>query len=92
MTKQKLVYRQCIVTKAVVLRSDLIRIVKTKQGQVFIDLNYRLAGKGAYVKREVVIIEKMQKKQLLKKIFKTQITDEIYLLLVKIVKEQDNNN
>ncbi|WP_342224551.1 YlxR family protein [Spiroplasma endosymbiont of Asaphidion curtum] len=62
MTKQKLVYRQCIVTKVVVLRSELIRIVKTKQGQVLIDLNYRLAGKGAYVKREVVIIEKMQKK------------------------------
>ncbi len=90
--KQKLVYRQCIVTKVVVLRSELIRVVKTKQEQVLVDLNYCLAGKGAYVKREVAIIEKMQKKQLLEKIFKTQIVDNIYLLLLKVVKKQEHSN
>lgn len=88
--KKKIIYRQCLVTKEIINREILIRIVKTKQNEILVDLNFKTNGRGAYVKRNSKIIAKMKQQKLLERKFNISINNDIYQILDKIV--SDNNN
>ena len=47
------VYRTCSVTKEKLLKQDLFRIVKTKSGEVKVDVNQVIPGRGVYIKKDL---------------------------------------
>lgn len=91
MIKKKIIYRQCVVTKDIVNRENLIRIVKTKENQVFVDLNFKIDGRGIYVKKNSKIISKMKQQKLLEKKFNCIIKNDIYQILDNIVSDSNHN-
>lgn len=83
---KKIPMRSCIVTMEKCEKKDLIRVVKNKDNEVFIDLNGKANGRGAYLKRDISVIEKCKKSRILDKKLGIEIPDNIYEELVSMVK------
>ena len=65
-------------------KSDFIRIVKDKQGNICIDKTGKLSGRGAYICHNVECFNKAKKSKKIEKVFETKLTDEIYNDLEKM--------
>lgn len=78
MKKENIKLRKCIVCGLQKPKEELIRVVKTKDGQVLIDNTHKMNGRGAYICKDKNSIEKAVKNRLLNKHLKTNIGEEIY--------------
>lgn len=83
---KKIPMRSCIVTMEKLEKKDLIRVVKNKDNEVFIDLSGKANGRGAYLKRDLSVIEKCKKDKILDRKLEITIPDSIYEELVDMVK------
>lgn len=59
-------------------KKDLIRIVKSKDGDIQIDTTGKKNGRGAYICDNIECLEKLIKTKRLEKIFEMNISDEVY--------------
>ena len=82
---KKIPLRTCIITKEKLEKKDLLRVVRTPEGNVIYDNTGKQNGKGAYLKKDLNVIEKAQKSGLLEKVLEVKIPDEIYDILKKEV-------
>ena len=78
--------RSCIVTLEKLEKKDLIRVVKNKDGEVFIDTSGKANGRGAYLKRDIDVINKCKKNKILDRKLEIEIPDSIYEELDSMVK------
>ena len=86
MKQKKIPMRMCVVTRESHEKRDLIRIVKNKEGQVFVDESGKLNGKGCYLKRDMNVIKKAQATKILDRALEINIPDSIYEELEELVK------
>lgn len=70
--------RKCVATQEQLPKKELIRIVRNKEGQVFVDPTGKMNGRGAYLKRSHEAIEIAKKKNVLKRSLEVDIPDSIY--------------
>lgn len=56
----------------------LIRVVKTDDGSVSVDLSGKMAGRGAYVCKNVDCLAKAEKNKGFERSFKSQISKDVY--------------
>ena len=82
---KKIPLRTCVVTKEKLEKKDLLRVVRTPDGTVVFDNTGKQNGKGAYLKKDLSVIERAQKSGLLDKVLEIEIPDEIYDILKKEV-------
>ena len=68
-------------------KRDLIRIVRTPEGEVKIDLNGKMNGRGAYIKKDVTVVDKAKKSKVLERHLEVNVPDTIYDELKKIISE-----
>ena len=78
MKTKKIPLRSCVVSKEKLPKQELIRVVKNKENEVFIDLTGKANGKGAYIKKDLAILEKTIKSKALEKHLETKIENSIY--------------
>ena len=64
-------------------KRELLRVVKPKEGEIFIDPTGKANGRGAYICRTGDCFEKTKKKRQLEKSFKCSISPEVYLMIEK---------
>lgn len=83
---KKIPLRTCVITKELLPKKDLLRIVKNKENEVAIDLTGKLNGRGAYIKKDIEVLEKAIKTKILEKKLETTIPDEIYEEIRNILK------
>lgn len=83
---KKIPLRKCVATQEQLPKKELIRIVRNKEGQVFVDPTGKMNGRGAYLKRSLEAIEIAQKKGVLKRALEVDIPDVIYEELKTYVK------
>lgn len=88
--KRKVPLRKCIVTKEMQPKEALIRVVRNKEGLIFVDPSGKMNGRGAYLTKNINIIEKAEKNHILNEQFKTKIEPTLYEELKQIVMEQNN--
>ena len=84
---KKVPLRKCVATGEQLPKKELIRVVKNKEGQVFVDPTGKMNGRGAYLKKSLEAIEIAQKKAILKRSLEIDIPNEIYEELKSYVKE-----
>lgn len=89
MKKKKVPERKCIVTNEMKPKKDLIRVVRNKDGEVFVDPTGKKNGRGAYVSNDKSVIEKARKTGILSRQFNTEIDLAIFDELMKIVEENE---
>lgn len=85
MKTRKIPLRTCIVTREKLEKKDLIRIVKNKENEVFIDETGKANGRGAYIKRNIEVLEKAKKGKFLDRHLEIAVPDEIYEDLKNII-------
>lgn len=83
---KKIPMRSCIVTMEKLEKKDLIRVVKNKDNEVFIDLSGKANGRGAYLKKDIEVINKCKKNKILDRKLGIDIPDNIYEELIDMVK------
>ena len=84
--EKKIPLRKCLATQEVYPKKELIRVVRNKEGQVFVDLTGKANGRGAYLKKSSEAIEKAQKSKCLQKALECEIPEKIFEELYGIVK------
>ena len=75
---KKIPLRRCIVTKEQLPKNELLRIVKDKEGNINIDLTGKLNGRGAYIKKDIEVLNIAKSKNILSRALETTIPEEIY--------------
>lgn len=70
--------RTCIGCNEVKLKKELIRVVKNKENQIFMDKTGKANGRGAYLCNNVECLEKAIKSKRLERTFEMQIDEKIY--------------
>ncbi|MDE6952546.1 MAG: YlxR family protein [Erysipelotrichales bacterium] len=83
---RKIPLRKCVATQEQLPKKELIRVVRNKEGQVFVDSTGKMNGRGAYLKRSLEAIELAEKKGALKRALNAEIPDCIYEELKTYVK------
>lgn len=59
-------------------KKELIRVVKNKQNEIFIDKTGKQDGRGAYICNNIDCLKKAIKSKRLERVFEMKLTDEIY--------------
>ena len=83
---KKVPLRKCVATLEQLPKKELIRVVRNKEGEVFVDPTGKLNGRGAYLKRSLEAIDIAIKKGSLKRALEVDIPDSIYEELRKYAK------
>jgi len=84
---KKIPQRTCVGCNTQKNKSDLIRIVINKEGNIFIDKTGRANGRGAYICNNPECLEKAIKSKRIERSFEREISSEIYDDLRKEITE-----
>ena len=85
MKNRKIPMRSCVVTREKLPKSELLRIVRTPEGNVLVDETGKQNGKGAYIKKDITVLEKAKKSKILEKMLEVVISDQLYDEISKII-------
>ena len=85
---KKVPQRKCIACQDRDNKKELVRIVKNKEGHIFLDRTGKANGRGAYICNCSECLRKAIKSKALNRAFKMEIPDEVYESLIK---EIENN-
>ena len=87
MKERKIPMRTCVVTHEKLPKKELIRIVRNKDNEVFVDESGKHNGKGVFLKLDESVIEKARKGKILNKYLETDVSEEIYDDVLKLIKK-----
>jgi len=85
MKNRKIPMRSCVVTREKLPKVELLRIVKNTDGVVLADVTGKINGRGAYIKKDISVLEKARKSKVLEKVLETVISDDVYEEISKII-------
>ena len=87
MKVRKIPLRTCVITKEQLPKQELLRIDRTPEGEVKADETGKLNGRGAYIKKDITVLEKAKKGKVLEKRLECQIEDSVYEEIRKIIEK-----
>lgn len=88
MARRKKPLRKCVVSGEMKEKQDMIRVVRNKEGEIFIDETGKMNGRGAYVSLQPEMVEKAKENNLLAHALKTKIPLEFYDELLERINYQ----
>lgn len=88
MKQKKVPMRTCVVTKEKCMKKDLIRVVRDNLGNVFVDESGKANGRGAYLKKDLEVVNKARNTKALEKYLEVLIPEEVYEELEKIINKK----
>ena len=87
MKQRKIPLRTCVITKESLPKQELLRIVRTPEGEVKPDLTGKLNGRGAYIKKDISVLEKAIKTKALERKLECNIEESVYEEIRKIIEK-----
>ena len=87
MKQRKIPLRTCVITKESLPKQELLRVVRTPEGEVKVDETGKLNGRGAYIKKDVSVLEKAKKSKILDKRLEVEIEDSVYEEIKNIIEK-----
>ena len=85
MKNRKIPMRSCVVTREKLPKVELLRIVRTTDGNVIGDISGKVNGRGAYIKKDIEVLEKAIKSKVLERQLETTISMDVYEEIRKII-------
>ncbi|WP_026906158.1 RNase P modulator RnpM [Paucisalibacillus globulus] len=86
--KRKTPERKCVITNEMKAKKDLIRVVRNKEGEVFVDPTGKKNGRGAYLTKNLEVINQAEKTGVLAKHLNAEIDQSIFEELRTLIKER----
>ena len=87
MKTKKIPLRTCVITHESLPKQELLRIVRTPEGDIEVDETGKLNGRGAYIKKDLVVLEKAMKSNILEKRLECKIEDSVYEKIKEIIEK-----
>lgn len=84
---KKIPLRQCLGCREMIPKSELIRIVRSSDGDFTVDATGKQSGRGAYICRKSECLKKAVSSKALERSFKVSIPDEVYEQLDKELRD-----
>ncbi len=78
MSNKKIPLRKCVGCGEMKPKKELVRVVRSQDGAMSLDLTGKQAGRGAYICRDLACLQAARKARRLERAFSCQIPDEIY--------------
>ena len=70
--------RMCAVCRNHFYKKELVRVVKNKNGKIFVDTTFKAEGRGAYVCKTPECLARLEKTKALNRAFKCEVPAHIY--------------
>ena len=86
---KKIPLRTCVVTKEKLPKKDLVRVVRTPEGNVIIDESGRTNGRGAYLKKDLEVFKKAKQNKILNRHLEIEVPDSIFDELGSMLNEEN---
>lgn len=89
MKTKKIPMRMCLGCGEMKPKRELIRVVKSKGGDISLDLTGKRSGRGAYICKSVECFEKARKARKFERSFSCMISEDIYNSMEGELKENE---
>ncbi|HAQ07937.1 MAG TPA: DUF448 domain-containing protein [Bacillus bacterium] len=90
--RKKVPMRKCVATGEMRPKKELVRIVRSKEGEVTIDLTGKKSGRGAYLSKDKEAIQLAKKRNILSKQLETSVDDAIYDELNELIEKENGQS
>ena len=87
-TNKKIPLRKCVATGEMLPKKAMIRVVRSKEGEVSVDTTGKKSGRGAYVSKSEEAVELARKKNILERQLEAKIPDAIYEELITLIRRE----
>ena len=78
MKPRKIPMRRCVATGERLPKKELLRIVRTPEGEIKVDPTGKANGRGAYLKKDIAAIEAAKKTRALDRALETEIPEHFF--------------
>ena len=78
MKVRKIPMRTCVVTREKLPKAELIRVVRTPEGNVVIDESGKANGRGAYLKKDKEVFLKAKKSKVINRMLEVEVPDKVF--------------
>jgi uncharacterized protein len=90
--RKKVPMRKCIATGEMRPKKELVRIVRSKEGEVSIDLTGKKSGRGAYLSKDKEAVQLAKKKNILSNHLEVSINEAIYEELLELIEKENRQS
>ena len=88
MRKKKIPLRKCVACGEQKPKKELVRVVKTSEGEVKMDITGKINGRGAYICPTIECLDNAIKGKKISRSLETEISDEVYRSLKDVLMEE----
>ncbi len=89
MKQKKIPLRKCLGCGEQKPKQELVRVVKSPDGEILLDLTGKKSGRGAYICADVSCLKKAKKAKRIERAFECSIPEEIYASMEKELTENE---
>ncbi|MBQ8766725.1 MAG: YlxR family protein [Clostridia bacterium] len=89
MKQRKIPMRRCNGCNEQKPKNELIRVVKSPENEISLDLTGKKSGRGAYICNDIECLRKARKSRRIDRTFEMAIPDEVYNSLEEQIKKDD---
>ena len=86
MAEKKIPMRKCLGCNEMKPKKELIRAVKSPEGEISLDLTGKKSGRGAYICPDKSCFQKARKAKRLERALEAQIPESVYDLMAEELK------
>lgn len=87
-TNRKVPLRKCVATGEMLPKKSMIRVVRSKEGEVSVDPTGKKSGRGAYVSKSEAAVEIARKKNILDRQLEAKVPDAVYEELLTLIRRE----
>ncbi|MCR4796713.1 MULTISPECIES: RNase P modulator RnpM [Ruminococcus] len=92
MKPKKTPMRMCLGCGEMKPKKELIRVVKSPEGEISLDFKGKAAGRGAYICRSTECLEKARKARRFEKSFSCKIEESVYEVMMNELREEPQDS
>ncbi len=87
MKNRKIPLRTCVITREKLPKKELLRIVRTPEGEVVVDETGKINGRGAYIKKDISVLDKIKNSNILENRLECSIDESLYEEIKKTIEK-----
>lgn len=91
MKKRKMPMRKCVASQEMKPKRELIRIVRSKEGEVSIDPTGKRSGRGAYLSKDKECVLLAKKKNVLEHHLDVKIRESLYDEILQFIEKEQQS-
>ncbi|MCR2820680.1 RNase P modulator RnpM [Lederbergia panacisoli] len=89
--QKKIPMRKCLATGEMKPKKEMIRIVRSKEGEVSVDITGKKSGRGAYVSLDRDAILAAKKKNIFASQLNAEVNDSVYEELLALLDKESKS-